>query len=37
MTDERALRHDTIDAAWAGFGEPERGSVGDGKRADLVG
>jgi predicted amidohydrolase YtcJ len=33
---ESALRHYTIDAAWAGFGEAERGSIGVGKRADLV-
>ena len=31
-----ALRHYTIDAAWAGFGETERGSIRVGKRADLV-
>ena len=33
---ESALRHYTIDAAWAGFGERERGSIRVGKRADLV-
>ncbi len=33
---ESALRHYTIDAAWAGFGEKERGSLSVGKRADLV-
>lgn len=33
---ESALRHYTIDAAWAGFGEKERGSITAGKRADLV-
>ncbi len=33
---ESALRHYTIDAAWAGFGETERGSITVGKRADLV-
>lgn len=33
---ESALRHYTIDAAWAGFGEQERGSLSVGKRADLV-
>lgn len=33
---ESALRHYTIDAAWAGFGETERGSISVGKRADLV-
>lgn len=31
-----ALRHYTVDAAWAGFGEQERGSISVGKRADLV-
>ncbi len=36
VTVESALRHYTIDAAWAGFGETERGSIGVGKRADLV-
>ena len=33
---ESALRHYTIDAAWAGFGERERGSIRVGNRADLV-
>jgi predicted amidohydrolase YtcJ len=33
---ESGLRHYTIDAAWAGFGEKERGSISVGKRADLV-
>jgi len=33
---ENALRHYTIDAAWAGFGEKERGSIRVGNRADLV-
>jgi predicted amidohydrolase YtcJ len=33
---ESALRHYTIDAAWAGFGERERGSITVGKSADLV-
>ena len=33
---ENALRHYTIDAAWAGFGDRERGSIQVGKRADLV-
>lgn len=33
---DSALRHYTIDAAWAGFGETERGSIRVGKRADLV-
>jgi hypothetical protein len=33
---ESALRHYTIDAAWAGFGETQRGSIRVGKRADLV-
>jgi hypothetical protein len=33
---DSALRHYTIDAAWAGFGEKERGSISVGKRADLV-
>ena len=33
---ESALRRYTTDAAWAGFGERERGSIGVGKRADLV-
>ncbi len=33
---DSALRHYTIDAAWAGFGEKERGSIRVGKRADLV-
>jgi predicted amidohydrolase YtcJ len=33
---DSALRHYTIDAAWAGFGEKERGSITVGKRADLV-
>lgn len=33
---ESALRHYTIDAAWAGFAEKERGSIAVGKRADLV-
>ena len=36
VTAENALRHYTIDAAWAGFGERERGSITVGKRADLV-
>lgn len=36
MTTEDALRHYTIDAAWAGFGEKERGSITVGRRADLV-
>jgi predicted amidohydrolase YtcJ len=36
VTVENALRHYTIDAAWAGFGERERGSIHVGKRADLV-
>jgi predicted amidohydrolase YtcJ len=36
VTVESALRHYTIDAAWAGFGERERGSISVGKRADLV-
>jgi predicted amidohydrolase YtcJ len=31
-----ALRHYTIDAAYAGFAEKERGSIAVGKRADLV-
>ncbi len=33
---DSALRHYTIDAARAGFGERERGSIRVGKRADLV-
>jgi predicted amidohydrolase YtcJ len=33
---DSALRHYTIDAAWAGFGEKERGSITVGKRADIV-
>jgi hypothetical protein len=33
---DSALRHYTIDAAWAGFGETERGSIRVGNRADLV-
>ena len=33
---DSALRHYTVDAAWAGFGETERGSIRVGKRADLV-
>jgi predicted amidohydrolase YtcJ len=33
---ESALHHYTIDAAWAGFGERERGSIRVGKRADLL-
>jgi len=33
---ESALRHYTIDAAWAGFGERERGAIRVGTRADLV-
>lgn len=33
---ESALRHYTIDAAWAGFGEKERGSITVGRHADLV-
>ena len=33
---ENALRHYTIDAAWAGFAERERGSIAAGKRADIV-
>ena len=33
---DSALRHYTIDAAWAGFGERERGSIRVGRRADLV-
>ena len=33
---ESALRHYTVDAAWAGFAEKERGSIAVGKRADLV-
>lgn len=33
---DSALRHYTIDAAWAGFAENERGSLSVGKRADLV-
>jgi predicted amidohydrolase YtcJ len=36
VSTDSALRHYTIDAAWAGFGEKERGSVAIGKRADLV-
>jgi hypothetical protein len=36
VTAERALRHYTIDAAFAGFAEKERGSIAVGKRADLV-
>jgi hypothetical protein len=36
VTTDNALRHYTIDAAWAGFGEKERGSISVGKRADLV-
>ncbi|MBK8598092.1 MAG: amidohydrolase [Holophagales bacterium] len=36
VTTEDALRHYTIDAAWAGFGEKERGSITVGRRADLV-
>ena len=33
---ESALRNYTIDAAFAGFSEKERGSIAVGKRADLV-
>ena len=33
---ESALRHYTVDAAFAGFAEKERGSIAVGKRADLV-
>ena len=36
VTPESALRHYTLDAAWAGFAEKERGSIAVGKRADLV-
>lgn len=36
LTPESALRHYTIDAAFAGFAEKERGSISVGKRADLV-
>lgn len=36
LTPESALRHYTIDAAFAGFAEKERGSIAVGKRADLV-
>lgn len=36
VTVDSALRHYTADAAWAGFGEKERGCVAVGKRADLV-
>ena len=36
VSPESALRHYTLDAAWAGFGEKERGSLEVGKRADLV-
>ena len=36
MSAESALRHYTVDAAWAGFAEKERGSIAVGKRADLV-
>ena len=33
---ESALRHYTVDAAFAGFAEKERGSIAVGQRADLV-
>ena len=33
---ESALRHYTVDAAWAGFAEKDRGSIRAGRRADLV-
>jgi hypothetical protein len=36
VSPESALRHYTIDAAYAGFAERERGSIAVGKRADLV-
>ncbi len=36
LSADSALRHYTIDAAWAGFGEQERGSISVGTRADLV-
>ena len=36
VSPESALRHYTIDAAWAGVAEKERGSIAVGKRADLV-
>jgi len=36
ITLESALRHYTIDAAYAAFGEAQRGSLEVGKRADLV-
>ena len=36
VSTDSALRHYTIDPAWAGFGEKDRGSITVGKRADLV-